>query len=161
LYNALLIIFVVSPTYLAITKRYRAIGYSFVLGGAASLALFVSIALLVQRWFFSLFLQFYLIAFDNEPWMLDPRTDNLIRMVPLVSSTTLFSELPETVSLQQFFSLSLEVFYFWLCQHPLPSGVAPSSQLRTRQEILPRVRDLAGTLALHTYHAAQGGDIES
>jgi integral membrane protein (TIGR01906 family) len=81
-FSALLIIFVVSLTYLAITKRYRAIGSSFVLGGVASLALFVSIALLFQRWFFSLFLQFHLLAFDNYLWMLDPRTDNLIRMFP-------------------------------------------------------------------------------
>ena len=81
-FKALLIISIVSLTYLAVTKRYRAIGYSFVLGGLTSLASFVGIALLVQRQFFSLFLQFHFIAFDNELWMLDPRTDNLIRMFP-------------------------------------------------------------------------------
>jgi uncharacterized membrane protein len=82
-FKAPLIIFVISLTYLAMTKRYRAIGYSFVLGGLTSLATFVSIALLVARGFCSLcLLTGHFLTFDNELEMLDPRTDNLLRMFP-------------------------------------------------------------------------------
>ncbi len=56
--------------------RSRRIGLLLVLGAAALLALIAAID------FNSLFILFHRIAFTNDLWLLDPRTDLLIRLMP-------------------------------------------------------------------------------
>ncbi len=51
-------------------------------GGGLTLGLFGGFGLLSMFNFDQLFLEFHLISFDNDLWMLDPTKDNLIMMFP-------------------------------------------------------------------------------
>jgi integral membrane protein (TIGR01906 family) len=61
---------------------FAAIGRSLALGSLATLGLLAGVALLALADFSGAFLQFHYLAFSNDLWQLDPRTDNLIRMFP-------------------------------------------------------------------------------
>lgn len=60
----------------------RALGRKLRWGGALTLGLFGSFGLLSALNFDDLFLEFHLLSFDNDLWMLDPTKDNLIMMFP-------------------------------------------------------------------------------
>ncbi len=51
-------------------------------GAAATIALLALLGGLALADFGALFTQFHLVSFANDLWMLDPRTDNLIRIFP-------------------------------------------------------------------------------
>lgn len=59
----------------------KIISMSLMVSGVVNLAL-VSIAYLARDAFERLFLQFHLIAFDNEYWILNPSSDKLIQLFP-------------------------------------------------------------------------------
>lgn len=76
------------PLYAALCLRwYRPNGLSFIAGDAVGAGLF-SVALLAAAGavassnFEQVFIQFHQMSFDNDLWMLDPRTDYMIRMFP-------------------------------------------------------------------------------
>jgi integral membrane protein (TIGR01906 family) len=58
------------------------LGWGLVGGGALTLVLMVAIGLVIVFNFDQFFLQFHLISFANDLWMLDPTTDYLIMMFP-------------------------------------------------------------------------------
>jgi integral membrane protein (TIGR01906 family) len=51
-------------------------------GGGLTLAIVLGLGLLAMTDFQSVFVQFHLLSFSNDLWLLDPRTDNLIRLFP-------------------------------------------------------------------------------
>ncbi|MHB0868030.1 MAG: TIGR01906 family membrane protein [Chloroflexota bacterium] len=61
---------------------WRSLGNKLRWGGGLTLGLFGGFGLLSMFSFDDLFLQFHLISFDNDLWMLDPTRDNLIMMFP-------------------------------------------------------------------------------
>ena len=63
-------------------RQFDALARSMVSGSLATLGLLASLALLAVTDFSGAFLQFHYLAFSNDLWQLDPRTDNLIRMFP-------------------------------------------------------------------------------
>jgi integral membrane protein (TIGR01906 family) len=63
-------------------RRLDIVGRSLLLGGLVTLGLLGGLALLALSDFSGAFLQFHYLAFSNDLWQLDPRTDNLIRMFP-------------------------------------------------------------------------------
>src|SRR3989337_2913922 len=63
-------------------RQFDALARSMVSGSLATLGLLASLALLALTDFSGAFLQFHYLAFSNDLWQLDPRTDNLIRMFP-------------------------------------------------------------------------------
>jgi len=58
------------------------LGWGLVGGGALTLVLMIAIGLVIVFNFDQFFLQFHLISFANDLWMLDPTTDYLIMMFP-------------------------------------------------------------------------------
>ncbi len=60
----------------------RSIGGLLRWGGGLTVALFGAFGVLSLFDFDELFLQFHLMSFDNDLWMLDPTKDNLIMMFP-------------------------------------------------------------------------------
>ena len=62
---------------------YRlAVGNQLRWGGVLTLGLFGAFGLLSLLDFDEIFLQFHLVSFDNDLWILDPTKDNLIMMFP-------------------------------------------------------------------------------
>ncbi len=61
---------------------WRSLGRHLRWGGGLTLALFGGFGVLSTFNFDQLFLEFHLISFDNDLWMLDPTKDNLIMMFP-------------------------------------------------------------------------------
>jgi integral membrane protein (TIGR01906 family) len=61
---------------------WPAIGRGLRLGGTITLGLFGLVGALSLVDFDRLFLQFHLVSFDNDLWILDPTRDNLIMMFP-------------------------------------------------------------------------------
>lgn len=62
--------------------RRRALGMAMMSSSAISVAAILVLGLLVYLNFEKLFVDFHLIAFDNDLWLLDPSTDVLIQMLP-------------------------------------------------------------------------------
>jgi integral membrane protein (TIGR01906 family) len=65
--------------------RYRFLPLAarvLLLGGGLTLALFVVLGALALTDFSALFLQFHLVSFANDLWLLDPTRDYLIRLFP-------------------------------------------------------------------------------
>ncbi|MBM2831389.1 MAG: integral rane protein [Dehalococcoidia bacterium] len=60
----------------------RALARAGLFGAGLTLALIFAFGLVTLVGFDWLFLQFHLLSFSNEFWMLDPATDYLIRLVP-------------------------------------------------------------------------------
>ncbi|TAK21010.1 MAG: TIGR01906 family membrane protein [Chloroflexota bacterium] len=58
------------------------IGRLEAIGAGLTIGLIAAFGLLAAVDFESLFLRFHLLSFDNDMWLLDPRTDNLIRIFP-------------------------------------------------------------------------------
>lgn len=63
-------------------RHIRRLGNGLMLGGALTLALIAIFGALSFADFSRLFLAFHLVSFSNDLWILDPRTDHLIRMFP-------------------------------------------------------------------------------
>lgn len=61
---------------------WTAVGRGLRLGGTITLGLFGVMGVLSLLDFDKLFLQFHLVSFDNDLWILDPTKDNLIMMFP-------------------------------------------------------------------------------
>jgi len=57
-------------------------GRVLALGGGLAVALFVALGALALVDFSELFLQFHLVSFANDLWLLDPERDYLIRLFP-------------------------------------------------------------------------------
>ncbi len=55
---------------------------SAVAGGASTLVLLVALGVLALSDFGDAFVQFHLLAFDNDLWILDPSRDYLIMLFP-------------------------------------------------------------------------------
>ncbi len=53
-----------------------------VAGGVLTLGIIGVLGALAATDFSDLFLEFHLLSFSNDLWLLDPRTDNLIRLFP-------------------------------------------------------------------------------
>jgi integral membrane protein (TIGR01906 family) len=85
-YRVLLGTFVYALAFVGVSLfwwRDRArLGWGLVGGGALTLVLMVAIGLVIVFNFDQFFLQFHLISFANDLWMLDPTTDYLIMMFP-------------------------------------------------------------------------------
>jgi integral membrane protein (TIGR01906 family) len=85
-YRVLLGTFVYALAFVGVSLfwwRDRArLGWGLVGGGALTLVLMVAIGLVIVFNFDQFFLQFHLISFANDLWMLDPATDYLIMMFP-------------------------------------------------------------------------------
>ncbi|MBI2954870.1 MAG: TIGR01906 family membrane protein [Chloroflexi bacterium] len=60
----------------------RYLGRLLLAGGAAPIGFFILVFVLISLNFDDVFLSFHLISFRNDLWMLDPRTDYLVRMFP-------------------------------------------------------------------------------
>ncbi|MDP2727500.1 MAG: TIGR01906 family membrane protein [Dehalococcoidia bacterium] len=58
------------------------LAWPWMLGGVFTTCLLIAVGLAMFLDFDRLFLQFHLVSFSNEFWMLDPATSYLIRMVP-------------------------------------------------------------------------------
>ena len=78
---ALMAIFILLAT-TAGAGRIEAIARSLTSVSLVTLGLLGAMALLALTDFSGAFLQFHYLAFSNDLWQLDPRTDNLIRMFP-------------------------------------------------------------------------------
>jgi integral membrane protein (TIGR01906 family) len=63
-------------------RHWRSVGGNLAWGGGATLAICGAIALLSMANFSEFWTRIHLVSFDNDLWMLDPRTDRLIMMVP-------------------------------------------------------------------------------
>ena len=85
-YRVLLGTFVYALAFVGVSLfwwRDRArLGWGLVGGGALTLVLMIAIGLVIVFNFDQFFLQFHLISFANDLWMLDPTTDYLIMMFP-------------------------------------------------------------------------------
>ncbi|MBI2862294.1 MAG: TIGR01906 family membrane protein [Chloroflexi bacterium] len=66
----------------ALSRRWQILSTSVALGSGLTLALFLILGAAMLLFFDQIFLEFHLLSFSNELWMLDPRTDYLIRMFP-------------------------------------------------------------------------------
>lgn len=64
------------------SRNLRYLGKLLAAGGAATVSLFIFLFALTTLNFDDVFLGFHLISFRNDFWMLDPRTDYLVRMFP-------------------------------------------------------------------------------
>lgn len=60
----------------------RSIGRYLTWGGALTVAILLALFAVIQTDFDSFFLQFHLASFSNDLWMLDSRTDYMIRLFP-------------------------------------------------------------------------------
>ncbi len=60
----------------------RAIGGEAVVGGLLTVMLLAAAGVVAASNFQQVFVQFHLLSFDNDLWILDPRTDYMIRMFP-------------------------------------------------------------------------------
>ncbi|MBU2633894.1 MAG: DUF1461 domain-containing protein [Nanoarchaeota archaeon] len=74
-----LIVFVLLLFYLIYNKKYLVIGDSFIFSGIITMGFLIILSLFS---FSSLFYKFHLLFFKNNLWLLDPLTDNLIKMFP-------------------------------------------------------------------------------
>lgn len=63
-------------------RPLAALGAHAIAGGTATLGIFALAGLGVLTAFDWLFVRFHLISFTNDDWLLDPRTDYMIRMFP-------------------------------------------------------------------------------
>jgi integral membrane protein (TIGR01906 family) len=74
--------------YLGLSPRWlrgnylRSIGKKLQWGGGLTLGLFGGFGILSMFSFDSMFLEFHMLSFDNDLWILDPTKDNLIMMFP-------------------------------------------------------------------------------
>lgn len=62
--------------------RRKRFGQALVVGGGVTILLFIIVGISSMLDFDQIFLQFHLVTFANEFWMLDPSQDYLIRMFP-------------------------------------------------------------------------------
>lgn len=78
------VVFVGSITLLVFTKGdwKKVLPKSFLIGMGTFIAVTVALGLLFMSDFYKYFTLFHEIFFDNDLWLLDPRTDLLIRMLP-------------------------------------------------------------------------------
>ncbi|MDP2744669.1 MAG: TIGR01906 family membrane protein [Dehalococcoidia bacterium] len=76
------LLFVVLARWWAGRDSGRTLARAGLFGAGLALALIFAFGLVTLVGFDWLFLQFHLLSFSNEFWMLDPATDYLIRMVP-------------------------------------------------------------------------------
>ena len=63
-------------------KKYHHLGWSAVSVGCITILLLIITAIIFGSDFSNVFLNFHLISFDNDLWMLNPATDKLIVMFP-------------------------------------------------------------------------------
>lgn len=79
---AYLILYIVVALVLRVDNLRRRIAWNLLGGGALTLLILAGLGLAAASDFSDLFLQFHLVSFSNDLWMLDPRTDYMIRMFP-------------------------------------------------------------------------------
>ncbi|MEK6834739.1 MAG: TIGR01906 family membrane protein [Nanoarchaeota archaeon] len=75
-----LILVILFLIYFIYTKNYKAIYSSFLI---SSLILIIFILVIFLTNFQDLFTKFHLLIFNNDLWLLNPETDNLINLFPL------------------------------------------------------------------------------
>jgi integral membrane protein (TIGR01906 family) len=63
-------------------KSLRALAFHTLAGGLLTVGIIVALAVVALSGFERAFEHFHLLAFSNELWRLDPRTDHLIQMFP-------------------------------------------------------------------------------
>ncbi|MFC2005416.1 TIGR01906 family membrane protein [Chloroflexota bacterium] len=81
------------------SKYWRRLAWGMVGGGSTTLALMLTLGLVILLGFDQLFLQFHLISFSNQLWLLDPTRDYLIMLFPqdFFYDTALFCALATTM----------------------------------------------------------------
>ncbi len=79
---AYLLVFSAGILLLRKSRPVRALARVWLWGGVFSAVLLVAIGVAMLVGFDQLFLQFHLVSFSNDLWVLDPATSYLIRMVP-------------------------------------------------------------------------------
>ena len=80
---AYLVVYILAALALRVDGLRRRIAWNMLGGGAMTLLMLVGLGLSATSDFSDLFLQFHLLSFSNDLWILDPRTDYMIRMFPL------------------------------------------------------------------------------
>ena len=78
----LILLFFILLIYFYNTKQLIIFFNSLMLGSFLSIFLILIIFLLSLSNFDDLFLNFHLISFNNDLWLLNPETDNLIKLFP-------------------------------------------------------------------------------
>ncbi|MAG47527.1 TIGR01906 family membrane protein [archaeon] len=79
---SLLIIILISFSYLIYNEKYKTIRKSLILGSIITILIILIFYTLTLINFDKIFLYFHLISFSNNLWLLNPETDNLIKMFP-------------------------------------------------------------------------------
>ena len=77
-----LLVYLLAGRYLYPTGFRRELGQKLCWAGGLTLGLFGGFGVLSLFSFDELFLQFHLVSFDNDLWILDPTKDNLLMMFP-------------------------------------------------------------------------------
>lgn len=99
-------------------RRFFPLAAKVLAGGAAlTLAGILVLGALASADFADLFVQFHLLSFSNDLWLLDPRTDNLIRLFPQAF----------------FFDAALRIVVFTLAQALLLEIVGTAGWLASRR----------------------------
>lgn len=81
-FNIIGIIILLPISYLIVNKRFNELGNVAFFSGITTLILLILFIGAIAYDFDKLFLGFHLVSFNNDLWMLNPETDNLIAMFP-------------------------------------------------------------------------------